>query len=190
MLAVYLFAAIVGGGLLLIALLGVGGDGDGGGAAGDSVQAGVEPGGSEVTSAWNHLLSLQTAAYVLAAFGLTGVALTWLDVAALPTLGAAVAMGVLGGGTIGWFFGLLRRSESGIAEASEQYIGGVGKTEVRIPHGGRGRIQLVHRGSAFTLPAISNAGEIERHEQVVIIDVVDGVALVDKAPEELTRKSE
>lgn len=178
MLPVYLFAAILGGGLLLLGMLG--GEGD----VGDGMDADADV-GSKV-SGWKHAFSFQTAAYALAAFGLTGAALTMVGAASLPTLAAAAVMGLAGGSLVGIVFGWLKRNQSGFAEPSDHYIGGIGRTEVRIPAGGRGRIELVHRGRAFTLPATSTVGEIDRHETVVILDVVEGVALVDRAPKELT----
>jgi hypothetical protein len=178
MLALYIFAAILGGGLLVIGMFG--GEAD----AGDVVDADVDLGGD--ASGWKQAFSFQTAAYAMAAFGLTGAALSWVGAPFLPTLLAATAMGGIGGTLVGIVFGWLRRSQSGFAESSDHYIGGIGTTEVRIPSGGRGRIELVHRGRAFTLPATCASGEIERHATVVVIDVVDGVALVDRAPRELT----
>jgi hypothetical protein len=178
MLALYIFAAILGGGLLLIGM--IGGEAD----AGDVVDADVDLGGK--VSGWKYAFSFQAAAYFMAAFGLTGSALSWLGTPFVPTLLAAVLMGGLGGTTVGFVFNWLKRSQTGFAESSDHYIGGIGTTEVRIPSGGRGRIELVHRGRAFTLPATSTGGEIDRHETVVIIDVVDGIAVVDRAPRELT----
>jgi hypothetical protein len=178
MLSIYLFAAILGGGLLLIGMLG--GEGD----MGDGVDADVDLDGK--VPGWKHAFSFQTAAYALAAFGLTGTALSLLGASALATLVLAAAMGLVGGTLVGMVFGWLRRSQSGFAEPSDHYIGGIGRAEVRIPSDGRGRIELVHKGHAFTLPATSTGGEIDRHETVVVIDVVDGVALVDRAPKELT----
>jgi hypothetical protein len=178
MLSIYLFAAILGGGLLLLGM--VGGEGD----LGDGIDADADIGGKG--AAWTHAFSFQTASYALAAFGLTGAALTLLGAATLPTLGAAAVMGLGGGTLVGSVFGWLKRNQSGFAESSDHYIGGIGRTEVRIPTGGRGRIELVHRGRSFTLPATSTRGEIDRHETVVVVDIVDGVALVDRAPEELT----
>lgn len=177
MLALYLFAAVLGGGLLLLGM--VGGEADGG----DLVDADADLGGKG--PGWKHAFSFQTAAYAMAAFGLTGTALSWLGAPFLPTLLAAAVMGVVGGTLVGIAFNWLKRSQSGFAESSDHYIGGIGTTEVRIPSGGRGRIELIHRGRAFTLPATSTGGEIDRHETVVIIDVVDGIALVDRAPKEL-----
>jgi hypothetical protein len=178
MLSIFLFAAILGGGLLLIGM--IGGEAD----VGDAVDADLEiiakgPG-------WKHAFSFQTVAYALAAFGLTGAVLTFIGVPAAPTLVAAGAMGLTAGTLVGLLFRWLKRSQGGFGETSDRYIGGVGRTEVRIPSGGRGRIELVHRGRAFTLPAVSAGGEIDRHEPVVIVDVVDGVAHVQRAPEELT----
>jgi hypothetical protein len=178
MLSVYVFAAILGGGLLLLGMLG--GEGD----LGDGVDPDLDLG--DKAAGWKHAFSFQTAAYALAAFGLTGAALTLLGAPGLPTIIAAAVMGLAGGSLVGMAFGWLRRSQGGFAESSDHYIGGIGRTEVRIPSGGRGRIELVHRGRAFTLPATSNGGEIDRHETVVVIDVVDGIALVDRAPKELT----
>jgi membrane protein implicated in regulation of membrane protease activity len=178
MLALYMFAAVLGGGLLLIGMMG--GEAD----TGDIVDADIDLGGH--ASGWKHAFSFQSAAYFMAAFGLTGTALTWLGAPFLPTLAAAGLMGVVGGITVGFVFNWLKRSQSGFAESSDHYIGGIGTTEIRIPSGGRGRIELVHRGRAFTLPATSTSGEIDRHETVVIIDVVDGIAVVDRAPRELT----
>jgi membrane-bound ClpP family serine protease len=179
MWSIYLFAAVLGGGLLLLGM--VGGEADGVDA---DVDVDVDTG--YPVAGWKQLLSFQTAAYALAAFGLTGAALSWLGAAALPTLVAALAMGLVGGTLIGALFGWLKRSQSGFAESSDHYIGGVGQTEVRIPSGGQGRIQLVHRGHAFTLPAVCRAGEIDRNETVVVVDVIDGIAVVDRAPRELT----
>jgi membrane protein implicated in regulation of membrane protease activity len=179
MLPIYLFAAVFGGGLLLIGM--IGGDAD-------TVDADVDmdvEAGSELIG-WKSILSFQTAAYALAGFGLTGAALGWLGVPALATLALAAALGVLSGTVIGALFGWLKRNQSGFAEPSDRYIGGIGTTEVRIPRDGQGRIEVVHRGRAFTLPAVTHAGEIDRHETVVIVDVVDGIAVVDRAPRELT----
>jgi membrane protein implicated in regulation of membrane protease activity len=178
MLPVYVFAAILGGGLLLLGMLG--GDGDLGDGMDVDSGVGSKPGG------WTHVFSFQTGAYAMAAFGLTGAALTLLGAASLPTLGLAAGMGVVAGTLVGLVFDWLRRNQSGFAETSDHYIGGIGRAEVRIPSGGRGRIELVHRGRSFTLPATSTRGEIDRHETVVVIDVVDGIALVDRAPRELT----
>lgn len=178
MITLYIFAAVLGGGLLLIGMMGGEADGT------DVVDADVDLGGK--VSAWTHAFSFQTAAYALAAFGLTGTALTWVGAPTLMVLLASVVMGLVGGTFVGFVFGWLKQNQSGFAESSDQYIGGVGKTEIRIPSDGRGRIELVHRGRAFTLPAVSTGGEIDRSETVVIIDVVDGVALVERAPKELT----
>jgi hypothetical protein len=176
MSALYIFAAILGGGLLLLGMLG--GEADGGDVV--DTDLGGKGGG------WKYAFSFQSAAYALAAFGLTGSLLGWLGAAAPLTLVAAVAMGLVGGTAVGFVFQWLKRSQSGFGESSDEYIGGIGRAEIRIPRDGQGRIELVHRGRAFTLPAVSRGGEIDRSETVVVIDVVDGVAHVDRAPKELT----
>lgn len=178
MLPIYIFAAILGGGLLLIGMLG--GEGDGG----DAMDTDLHVGGK--VSPWKHAFSFQTAAYALAAFGLTGTALSLVGATRLPTLLASAVMGGGAGALAGVLFGWLKRSQGGFAESSDHYIGGIGRTEVRIPANGRGRIELLHKGRSFTLAAVSTGGEIDRHEYVVVLDVVDGVALVDRAPKELT----
>jgi hypothetical protein len=178
MLPIYLFATILGGGLLLLGMLG--GEGD----LGDGVDTDLEIAGKG--PGWKHAFSFQAAAYAMAAFGLTGAVLTWVGAAAPLTLVLALVMGVASGSLVGLVFGWLKRSQGGFAEPSDHYIGGVGRTEIRIRSGGRGRISLIHRGRAFTLPAVSSGGEIDRDEPVVIIDVVDGVAHVERAPRELT----
>jgi hypothetical protein len=177
MFALYIFAAILGGGLLLMGMLG--GEADGG----DAVDADVEVGGQGAS--WKQAFSFQTAAYALAAFGLTGSLLSGLGAPGLPTLLASAAMGVVGGTLVGLVFSWLKRNQGGFSESSDHYIGGIGRAEIRIPSDGQGRIELVHRGRSFTLPAVSTGGEIDRYETVVVLDVIDGVAHVDRAPREL-----
>jgi hypothetical protein len=180
MLSIYIFAAVLGAGLLAISMFG--GQGD----VGDALDADIDTGLEGKAPGWKHALSFQTMAYVLAGFGLTGTALRLLGAPGTPTFIAAAAMGLFGGTLVGIGFGWLRRSQGGFGESSDDYIGGIGQTEVRIPSGGRGRIALIHRGHAFTLPAVSTTGEIARNEPVIVIDVVDGVAVVERAPKELT----
>jgi hypothetical protein len=177
MFALYIFAAILGGGLLLIGMLG--GEADGGDVVGVDMELGSQGAG------WKHAFSFQAAAYALAAFGLTGSLLSWLGTPGPLTLLASAVMAVAGGALVGLVFSWLKRNQGGFSEPSEHYIGGIGRAEIRIPSDGRGRIELVHRGRSFTLPAVSTGGEIDRYETVVILDVIDGVAHVDRAPKEL-----
>lgn len=181
MLPIYIFAAILGGGLLLIGMLG--GEGDDA-FDGEDFDVDTDLGGKDV--GWKKALSFRTLAYALAAFGITGCALTAIAARPDVSLGLSLLMALFGGGLAAVVFGWVKRNEGGFGESSDSYIGGIGKTEVRIPSGGRGRIHLVHRGRAFTLPAVSRDGEIARREPVVVIDVVEGVAVVERAPEELT----
>jgi hypothetical protein len=180
MLPLYLFAAILGGGLLLIGVLG----GDADSLDTDAIDVDADVAGKDV--GWKNILSLQTAAYALAAFGITGTLLSLTGADATLSLLAAGAMGVFGGGLAGFVFGWVRATQSGFGESSDTYIGGIGRTEVRIPAGGRGRIQLIHQGRMFTLPAVTRSGEIGREETVLVVDVVEGVAVVELAPRELT----
>lgn len=188
MLPIYVFSAILGAGLLLLGM--VSGDAD----AADTDIIDVETHLGAHDAGWKKALSFRVFAYALAAFGLTGAGLTLLQSDPLLTLAGATVMAVFGGGLAGALFGWLKESESGFAETSASYIGGIGRAELRIPAGaggsGRGRIELVHRGRAFTLPAVSRAGEIERNEPVIVLDVVEGVALVDRAPRELISEVE
>jgi hypothetical protein len=178
MLPFYLFAAILGGGLLLVAIFS-GQDG----AAEHDLDIGLDEGFAGTD--WNKLLSLRTLAYSLAAFGLTGTGLRMINAEPPVTFALAVLMGLSAWAMSTVLFRWLQRNEGGFGERSAIYIGGIGRTEIRIPSEGRGRIELLHRGRTFTLPAVSLEGEIERQETVIVLDVVDGVAVVDRAPSEL-----
>jgi membrane protein implicated in regulation of membrane protease activity len=178
MLTLYIFSAILGGGLLLLGM--VAGDGD---AGGEGLETDADFGGKDL--GWKKALSFRTAAYALAAFGLTGTALSLIDAAPFLTVVLAGTMALFGGILATVLFGWLARSQGGFGEPSDSYIGGIANAEIRIPDGGRGRVHLVHRGRAFTLPAVTQAGEIDRGELVIILDVVDGVAVVERAPREL-----
>jgi hypothetical protein len=177
MLGFYIFAAIVGGGLLVLGA--IAGESD----AGEAGELETEFGGKD--AGWKKALSFRTLAYALAAFGLTGTGLVLFDAHPFLTVVLAVLMGVFGGTLAALLFGWLARTQGGFGESSDSYIGGIANAEVRIPEGGRGRVHLVHRGRAFTLPAVTQAGEIGRGELVIILDVVDGIALVERAPREL-----
>jgi hypothetical protein len=176
MLPLYLFAAILGAGLLLVGM--IGGDGDA-----DATHHGNGTNGAG--SGWAQILSSRTLSYALAAFGLTGAGLTFAGSGFLLTLLLALAMAGVGWALAYFAFRWLSTSQGGFGEPSSNYVGGIGNTEVRIPDGGRGRIQLLHRGRSFTLSAMSIDGEIDRNETVVVVDVVEGVAIVGRAPEEL-----
>jgi membrane protein implicated in regulation of membrane protease activity len=178
MLPFYIFAAILGGGLLLVGALAGDGDGDA-----DTIDLDSEIGGKDV--GWKHALSFRTLAYALAAFGLTGTALSLIDAAPFLTLLLAGVMALFGGILATALFGWLARNQGGFGESSDSYIGGIANAEIRIPVGGRGRVHLVHRGRAFTLPAVTHNEEIGRGETVIILDVVDGIAVVERAPREL-----
>jgi len=179
MLPIYVFAAIVGAGLLMIGMLA--GDAEVGEAA-NFDSAGHFGNGL----GWAQLLSSRTLSYALAAFGLTGAGLSFVGTGFVPTLALALLMGIVGGLSASAIFGWVTSGQGGFGEPSSSYVGGIGLTEVRIPTDGRGRIQLIHRGRSFTLAASSIDGEIDRNETVIVVDVVEGIAIVGRAPKELT----
>jgi hypothetical protein len=179
MIPVYLFAAILGTGLLVFGFFG--GEGDAGEAAHFDPVTDL---GGEGPS-WTRALSVRSLSYALAGFGLTGLGLATVGTGTATGLALSLLMGFVAGSSAAVLFRWLATAQGGFGEPSRVYVGGIGRTEVRIPAGGRGRIHLLHRGRTLSLAATSMGGEIERQEPVIVVDMVDGVAIVDHAPAEL-----
>ena len=188
MLALYVFAAVVG--LSLLALGALGGEG-----GPDEFELDLELDGdldaSGLDSSWKKWLSMRSAAYFMAGFGATGLLLTYLDAPALVTLGVALVMGVASGAFILMLFRWLRQSEGGFSAPSDDYIGAVGTVRVPIQQDAPGSVAIEHGGRTLVLRA-RPLGEPESDpsswRRVLVVDVEDrhGILLVQPAGEFLT----
>jgi hypothetical protein len=169
MLMLYLFALLVGGGLLAFSLLG----GDGADADFDAL-SGDNP---------LQLVSLRTLTYFLFVFGGVGAVLSWAwtSAAAPLVLMFSVAAG-LGVSTLASLtFRYLRRTASGLLESEESFVGLAGRVVVPLSRGGIGKI-LVQRGDrAYELLARAfdtTSGDPGGWASVVIVEMSRGTALV------------
>ena len=185
MTALYWFATVVGVGMYLFSALAgaTGGDHDVGGHAhvgGDSHH--------DVDS--YKLLSLRNATYFLFAFGVTGVALTWLwgGTRGLLTALLALFIGSAGAAISTMVFGWLRRSESGAMPGDRAWLGASGQVLLPLSAAGTGKIFVSRGGRSQELlarPFDDDAASPETWSTVMVLEIRDGVALV--APnEELT----
>lgn len=168
MLSIYLFAVLLGGGLLLFSLLG--GDGDGGVEAFDS--------GNPM-----QYLSLRTLTYFLFVFGGVGAILTWTwtNAASLLVLPAAVGAGLLVGGLASAAFGYIRRTNSGERDSEQSFVGLTGRIALAIGAGGLGKV-LVHRGDRvyelLARPFDATTAGYPEGTSVVVVEMKHGTALV------------
>lgn len=172
MLGVYLLAAVLGGGLLLLPFLG--GD-DGGGHDADAAHAG--PG--ELLFGFFRPRNLIV---FLATFGVTGSLLAWLDRSPALTLVLAAAMG---SGAMAMSHGLflwLKRSDSAVEALGDAELeGSSARVVLPLAPGEAGRVVCVVGGREQYLTARLTADiatPIGTGREVVIIQIIDGVAQV------------
>ncbi len=181
MFSLYLFSAIVGGGLLAFTL---GGHGDahghdfgGGHAAGHDVGHDHNP---------FKFLSLRTLTYFLFVFGGVGAVLTYFWQGAGPlVLLLAVASG-LGIGTLASAaFEYLRKTGSGDRQDDDSFVGLTGRITLPIAKGGLGKV-LVQRGDrSFELLAqpLDSSTAPSTWKAVVVVEMSKGTAIVSPVDE-------
>jgi hypothetical protein len=182
MFGVYLFAAIVGAGLLVVSLLG-GGDGDGDVHAGDANGAGDA--GSDDTGAGHLVVALfrpRNMIFGAAAFGLTGTLLTVLRAHPIFTAAAAAGLGTTFFLLSHALFTWLRRSEVTVDPLTDtQLMGERARVTLSLEPGHPGRVACLLGGREVYLTARLGAAATEAvpaGREVVIVRVTNGVAEV------------
>ena len=188
MTALYWFAMVVGVGMYLFsALAGATGGHDVGG---HDAHVGADA-HHDIDS--YKLLSLRNATYFLFAFGVSGVALTWLwgGTRGLLTALLALFIGSTGAAISTLAFGWLKKSESGDMPGDRAWLGASGQVVLPLSGGGgggTGKIFVSRGGRSQELLARPFDDDAERPETwstVMVLEIRDGIALV--APnEELT----
>jgi membrane protein implicated in regulation of membrane protease activity len=178
---VYLFAAAVGIPLVLWFLLA--GVDDGGGDGGDAGDAG----GEGLTAVMFRLVPLNSLAIAAAGFGVTGLALTALDVAGGATLLAAVGIAVLAAVLNSVVFSFLRRSESTTEVSDAALAGAIGRVVVPVAAAHRGRIAVSVGDQPVYLSAeaIPGTAALEAGDPVLVVEVARGIARVTRLDREL-----
>jgi hypothetical protein len=167
-------ALVLGGGLAVVSLLGD--------VFGDDASADFDHDGL-------HILSLRSATYFLFAFGAVGVLLDW---AWGGRLGAVTALAALSTGSAAalfsaYVFRWVRRTGSGAMPDDRSLVGLAGLVVLPL-RPGSGRVVVRRGGREHELMArpFEDAPDAESWTSVVVVDVVDGTALVSPyAPAEL-----
>jgi membrane protein implicated in regulation of membrane protease activity len=168
MFALYLFALVLGGGLLLFSLLGdAHGDADHDAHGHDAIK----------------FLSLRTLTYFLFVFGGVGAVLskTWHWAAAPLVLATAIAAGTLVGSAASYAFAYLRRTDSGARESEDSFIGLTGRVTVPIGPSGKGKVLVERGGRTFELlarPLETAAGPARSWSSVMVVEMNRGTAVV------------
>lgn len=170
MLQLFLFALVLGGGLLAVSLFSDHGDHD----------VGVDTGFAEAFK----VLSLRSLIYFLFTFGGVGTALTlaWRGGPIFTLLLAATA-GFAISGVASLVFRYLRVTDSGEREGDESFVGLPAQITVPIGAGGLGKVAVLRGGRRHELLARpfgheQSAIAAEQWTSVVIVDMNNGAALV------------
>jgi hypothetical protein len=164
--SIYLFALVLGGGLLAFSLFG----GHDGGA--DAV--------ADSHSPWE-FLSVRTLTYFLFVFGGVGAVLNRFGSPLLVSLLAAMASGIVVSALVSATFGYLRRTDSGGLDGEDSFVGLTGTLTLPISTGGLGKV-LVQRGSRsyelLARPLESAGGDPSSWKSVLVIEMTRGTAVV------------
>lgn len=182
MLAFYLFALIIGGGLLLFSAASVGGAEAG---EADAAHGGLH-GESDPTAA-HEFFSVRVLLYFLAGFGATGLLLeAFIGAPRGASLAWAIATGLVAATAAAVVYGWLRRSESGLVSLTSDHLVGL-PARVVVPVGAehRGKIAAVHDGREIELLArlfTTEDGACPRGSLVVIVEIDGDTALVTPVP--------
>jgi membrane protein implicated in regulation of membrane protease activity len=192
MLPLYLFALIVGGGLLIFSLLAGHGD-----AQDSSVELHTDADANLDAHADLHggdwialqsILSIRTLLYLLAGFGATGTLIDLLTEASpVVSLLWAVLTGAVAAGLATAIYAWVRGSGSGDLPTEPDYLVGItAKVILPVVQGHRGKIVALHDGREVELLARLYGSEdavCPRGSEVVIVDVDGETALVTALPQ-------
>ncbi len=175
MFAFYLFAVVVGGALLLFSL--VGGHDSHGGDIGHVGHHDVHHHGA---GEW---LSVRTLTYFLFVFGGVGAVLTKTMPSALAPLVALVAAlaGILVGGLVAAAFKYLRRSDSGLRDTDDSFIGLTGTITLPIGVSGKGKVLVQRADRTYELlasPLDASAQGSSTWKAVIVVEMRKGIAIV------------
>ena len=193
MLPVYLFCLVLGGGFAILSAFGdlfhsdahidfdTHVDVDAGGVV-DTIDAAGH--GADVGHA-AAIFSLRSLIYSLFGFGATGSLLTALGAGpgAPLTLGFSILAGLFVGSTIGSVLVYLKRSDRREREGDAGFVGLSGRVTLPIQAESPGRIVVVRGDREHTVRALpfgeTVAGDLQSWEQVLVVEMKDGVAYVD-----------
>ena len=173
-------ALMIGGGLFLLSLAG-----DMFGVEGHEAEAFH----SHVDTDWGRIFSLRNATYFLFAFGAVGVLLNfaWRVDKELLAFVIAMATGMFAWGLSYAAFTYLRRTDSGQMPGDALLVGRIGEVSLPILKGGTGKIVVSKAGQTQELlakPLDEDAPNPETWNSVIVVDIRDGVALVEPFSEE------
>jgi hypothetical protein len=199
----YLFALIVGLGILTVQVLigakdhGDGGHGDGGhdgakelGSSKEIVRGDGAHGAQEGALGGSDLLAMFASVrfwvFAMLGFGLSGSLLHYLS--DVPALLTAIVASVLGGGSgagaaLSWK--LLNRGSGQLAEDKSAAVGRLARVLVPVTEGGIGKVRIELGGQTVDLMAKSTGGPLRRGEEVLIEDIDGEIAQVSAAPDEV-----
>lgn len=194
MLPLYLFALIVGGGLLLFSLVwGDAGDHDVELEGDLDLEGEPEFGAGSLVDGdgeWSLLrgfLSVRTVLHLLAGFGATGTLLELLTAASpAVSLAWAVATGLVAATLAGLIYGWIRSSGSGEVSLDPEYLVGATATVLLpIEPGRRGKVLALRDGREVELLARLFSADDERcprGAEVVIVEIAGETALIAPLP--------
>jgi len=192
---IYIYiASLIIGGVLLGGSIFLGGkdvdasgDGHVGDAHGSDGDHALDDGGSDTSDSHGDVtgylalfLSLRFWTFFLAFFGLTGVVVGGLGLAApMLALALALGMGALTGVGAATVFRLLGRSEANSAVTNNDYIGRSARVLVPFGKGSTGKVRLQLKGSTVDVLATAvDEGDFKSHEEVLVVEVDGTVARV------------
>jgi membrane protein implicated in regulation of membrane protease activity len=128
-------------------------------------------------------LSLRFWVFGLAAFGLVGTPLHYLNLASAPvTLGAALVLGLSCGGFASWVFKALTRQHLTSGVTITDPVGQVGKVLIPVSKAARGKVRIQVKGQTLDLLARTDEAELAEGELVLVEEMRDGEAQVSRAP--------
>ena len=199
MLAVYLFCLLAGGALVAASAIFGGKDADLGGHGADAggdvdvdvdVDVSVDGHAGELghgdaahAGTWMPFLSMQFWTFALAFFGLTGTVLTLLALAStVPTLLAALALGLGSGTAVSTAIRRLRTETFSSALGGKDFVGRSGVVRVPLKAGSPGKVRVAAKGQLIDLIAVTDdEEEIASGEEVLVTEMQNGRAAVVRA---------
>jgi hypothetical protein len=170
MATLYLIAAVLGIGLLIFSSLGIG--------DADASVADLGDSGEFLLG----VFSTRNLTFFLAAFGATGMILTWLDMNPAVTAIVAGSLGATALLMVHGVFSWLKRSDSAVEALGEREVeGAIGRVVLPIGIGTRGQVATVVAGSELYLTAVlaeEVVGPLAVGQEVIILSTDGGVARV------------